>query len=116
DMSVNVFRATSGLRRLRDRELTKRRRSSKKRKRSTSSASVAPQRSVTEEEVARTYTGLDREIAEEFIAIAMEAHMLGFKLYVQSARRPSVYFCVISLETITNTQTDITLFTLHLHT
>jgi hypothetical protein len=27
---------------------------------------------VTEEEVARTYTGLDREIAEEFITIAME--------------------------------------------
>lgn len=26
----------------------------------------------TTEEVARTYTGLDREIAEEFIAIAME--------------------------------------------
>jgi hypothetical protein len=30
------------------------------------------QRPVTEEEVARTYTGLDREIAEEFITIAME--------------------------------------------
>ncbi|XP_067005806.2 uncharacterized protein [Anabrus simplex] len=30
------------------------------------------ERPVTEEEVAKTYTGLDREIAEEFIAIAME--------------------------------------------
>ena len=58
---------------MRDREVIKRKhRSSKKRKRSTSSASVVPQRPVTEEDVARTYTGLDREIAEEFIAIAME--------------------------------------------
>nr|CAD7595176.1 unnamed protein product [Timema genevievae] len=33
---------------------------------------VEKERSVTEEEVAKTYTGMDREIAEEFIAIAME--------------------------------------------
>nr|CAD7441228.1 unnamed protein product [Timema bartmani] len=33
---------------------------------------VEKERPVTEEEVAKTYTGMDREIAEEFIAIAME--------------------------------------------
>lgn len=44
----------------------------KKRKRSSASKEIERQRSVTEEEVACTYTGLDREIAEEFIRTAME--------------------------------------------
>jgi hypothetical protein len=34
---------------------------------------------VTEEEVAQTYTGLDREMAEEFITIAMEPGTGKFK-------------------------------------
>ncbi|XP_069697494.1 uncharacterized protein [Periplaneta americana] len=58
---------------IRDRAIGRRkRRDTRKRKRSSASTPAAQQRSVTEEEVARTYTGLDREIAEEFIAIAME--------------------------------------------
>jgi hypothetical protein len=48
------------------------RRGTKKRKRSSASKEVEKQRPVTEEEVACTYTGLDREIAEEFIRTAME--------------------------------------------
>jgi hypothetical protein len=48
------------------------RRGTKKRKRSSASKEVQRQRSVTEEDVACTYTGLDREIAEEFIRTAME--------------------------------------------
>jgi hypothetical protein len=48
------------------------RRGTKKRKRSSASKEAEKQRSVTEEEVACTYTGLDREIAEEFIRTAME--------------------------------------------
>jgi hypothetical protein len=48
------------------------RRGTKKRKRSSASKEKEKQRSVTEEEVACTYTGLDREIAEEFIRTAME--------------------------------------------
>ena len=48
------------------------RRGTKKRKRSSASKEVEQQRSVTEEDVACTYTGLDREIAEEFIRTAME--------------------------------------------
>jgi hypothetical protein len=49
-----------------------RRRGTKKRKRASASQPTEQQRPVTEEEVARTYTGLDREMAEEFITIAME--------------------------------------------
>jgi hypothetical protein len=48
------------------------RRGTKKRKRSSAAKEIERQRSVTEEEVACTYTGLDREIAEEFIRTAME--------------------------------------------
>jgi hypothetical protein len=44
----------------------------KKRKRASASQPLEQQRTVTEEEVAQTYTGLDREMAEEFITIAME--------------------------------------------
>jgi len=48
------------------------RRGTKKRKRSSAAKEAEKQRAVTEEEVACTYTGLDREIAEEFIRTAME--------------------------------------------
>ena len=48
------------------------RRGTKKRKRNNASKEIERQRSVTEEEVACTYTGLDREIAEEFIRTTME--------------------------------------------
>lgn len=54
-------------------------RGTKKRKRSSASTAGEQQRPVTEEEVARTYTGLDREIAEEFITIAMEQGTGKFK-------------------------------------
>lgn len=49
------------------------RRGTKKRKRSSASKELEKRRSVTEEEVACTYTGLDREIAEEFIRTTMES-------------------------------------------
>jgi hypothetical protein len=58
------------------------RRGTKKRKRANASQPVERQRPVTEEEVAQTYTGLDREIAEEFITIAMEP---GTGKYKQTA-------------------------------
>lgn len=48
----------------------RRRRKSRESKRSRRKSTE--ERPMTEEEVAKTYTGLDREIAEEFIAIAME--------------------------------------------
>jgi hypothetical protein len=59
---------------MRDRDVGQRgrRRGTKKRKRAGASQPTEQQRPVTEEEVARTYTGLDREMAEEFITIAME--------------------------------------------
>lgn len=72
-----------GARRMRDRSIGQRgRHGTKKRKRISSSQPVEPQRPVTEEEVAQTYTGLDREIAEEFITIAMEP---GTGKYKQTA-------------------------------
>ncbi|KDR12999.1 hypothetical protein L798_13205 [Zootermopsis nevadensis] len=60
---------------LRDHNIVRRgRRGTNKRKHgSAASVPVEHQRPVTEEEVAQTYTGLDREIAEEFITIAMES-------------------------------------------
>ncbi|PSN41489.1 hypothetical protein C0J52_18145 [Blattella germanica] len=69
--ATSLSSRADGARRLRDREPGRRKHHrTKKRKRST--PSTAEPRPVTEEDVARTYTGLDREIAEEFIAIAME--------------------------------------------
>jgi hypothetical protein len=61
-----------------------RRHGTKKRKRVSASQPTEQQRPVTEEEVAQTYTGLDREIAEEFITIAMEPGTGRYKQHTAS--------------------------------